>query len=99
MPTAAYTCRRHLPAVKNLLGSFSNSFVTLKSMLLSSKHNTMRTESNTEMTHPEPNDLRSTDKKYAQYYSLVHMNTIDSTVESHKGDSSRGNDVSLRLKE
>ncbi|KAF2261907.1 hypothetical protein CC78DRAFT_607068 [Lojkania enalia] len=95
MPSAAYSTRKHLPAAQNLMGSLSIRFRTWKLTVLGSQSSLTRSQTTTETSHLEPDVLKSTDRKYAQYYNMIDLNTMNSTITSQAGDKKETTDSPL----
>lgn len=74
MPSAAYAARQTNSTYSRVLRSISSRF--------GSKYASSRESSQAEKTesHPQPDVLKSTDRKYAQYFSLNGYSATDSQL-------------------
>ncbi|KAF2475219.1 uncharacterized protein BDR25DRAFT_340071 [Lindgomyces ingoldianus] len=92
MPSAAYAARRENSTYQKLVRSLYSHFDSLKSSWNRSKYadssRGSSQEEKAETTHPEPDVLKSTDRKYAQYFSL--NDTSFNGVETQTNEKENG---------
>ncbi|KUJ11527.1 uncharacterized protein LY89DRAFT_758222 [Mollisia scopiformis] len=92
MPSAAAASRHSGSIYLKVLNSLSTNFISLKSTLIASKKASKSGSSGLNQdqisaSHPQPEVLnaedllRSTDRKYAQYFNLVSLTSQKSTVD------------------
>jgi hypothetical protein len=83
MPSAAYAARQkdslYQKAIRTAVG-LKTSWIPSDNDYASDKH-VLANE-----IHPEPDALKSTDRKYARYFSLNGFATNESTMEGKSGD-------------
>ncbi|KAF2121687.1 hypothetical protein BDV96DRAFT_627957 [Lophiotrema nucula] len=88
MPSAAYAARQKNSMYQKVVATVS----TFKTSWLTSENTDSQPQTEKNETHPTQDVLKSTDRKYAQYFSLDELATTTSSVDQK---SSLGND-SLR---
>lgn len=86
MPAAAYAARQSNSPHSKVLRSLSSRFNSIKSSYFGSKYassrgsNPQNSRSEKTENYPEPDMLKSTDRKYAQYFSLNDASMTDSRL-------------------
>ncbi|KAH8667571.1 hypothetical protein BGZ60DRAFT_409543 [Tricladium varicosporioides] len=92
MPSAAHVARQHNSTYQKLLRSLSTRFTSLKSTFFGSRFSTNSRGMNSQKTetYPEPEILKpedvmkSTDRKYAQYFSLDDISVAGTRIGENK---------------
>lgn len=89
IPSAAYAARQKNSAYSKIVHLVSSSLDSLKSTRLGEKNSgdfSSRIQST--QSHPKPNMLKSTDRKYAEYFNLTDLSMGSQSFTNKDGKAS-----------